>query len=90
MLMFKPEFWITIALWVNYTDMVRPPILYINAFLNAYGIFVYWTSGFTKHPAYFEPFTYETLRKDIVAADPETAEKMDKLAGYKGDALISE
>jgi hypothetical protein len=86
----KPEFWITIALWVNYTDMVRPSILYLNAFLNVYGIFVRFSGPCTKHPAYYEPFTYETLRKSVFEADPEAVEKFDKIAGYKGEPVLPE
>lgn len=88
--LFKPETYITIALWLSYTDMVRPGILYLNAALNLWGLFVRASAGFVPQPTYFEPFTYETLRKDILAADPETAEKLDKVTGYKGDELISE
>jgi hypothetical protein len=89
----KPEFYIQIALWVNYTEYVRPWVLYVCAFLNAWGIFVRVSVGFVPNPAYFEPFTYEELRKSIVEAEPELVEKMDKLVGFKPESsepLINE
>jgi hypothetical protein len=83
MLATKPEFWLQIAMFTMFSQLIRPEILLLCIVLNLWGIFVY---AFHTRKKLFSPFTYSTLRTDCIDAEGEAfAKKFDKLAGYSVD-----
>jgi hypothetical protein len=79
----KPEFWLQIAMFAMFSQLIRPEVLILCIALNVWGICVYI---FHTRTTLFSPFTYSTLRTDIVDAESEVrAQIYDKLAGYSGD-----
>ena len=79
----KPEFWLQIAMFTMFSQLIRPEILLLCIALNVWGIFVYI---FHTRKKLFSPFTYSTVRADCVDAEGEQlALKFDRLAGYSGD-----
>jgi len=80
-ILLKPEFWLQLVMFVFFSHLVRMEILLICVALNLWGIFVNITH---VRRVFFHPFTYEELRKHVVAAvGEEYAAKIDKLAGHK-------
>lgn len=80
----KPEFWLQIAMFAMFSQLIRPEILALCVALNVWGIFVYF---FHTRKKLFTPFTYPTLRSHCIDAEGEPlALKLDKLAGYSADS----
>jgi hypothetical protein len=76
----KPEFWLQIAMFAMFSQLIRPEILVLCIALNVWGIFVYF---FHTRRKLFSPFTYSTVRSDCIDAEGEQlAHKLDKLAGF--------
>ena len=79
-LLLKPEFWLQGLMLIFYSDLIRTEILWLCIALNLWGLVVYF---FHTRRTLISPYTYTTLRSDIVAAEGEDATaKFDKLAGY--------
>jgi hypothetical protein len=80
-LLLKPEFWLQGLMLIFYSDLIRPQILLLCIALNAWGVIVYFLH---TRRSLIAPFEYATLRRDVIATEGiETAQKFDKLAGYK-------
>jgi hypothetical protein len=79
-LLLKPEFWLQGLMLIFYSDLIRTEILWLCITLNLWGLVVYF---FHTRRTLISPYTYTTLRSDIVAAEGEdAAAKFDTLAGY--------
>ena len=79
-LLLKPEFWLQLVMFALFSDLIRPGILGLCVALNVWGIAVY---ALHTRKSLFQPFTYETVRRDCVDAEgEELAQKLDKLAGH--------
>jgi hypothetical protein len=84
-LLIKPETWLTVMMWSSFCSDVRPVVLGISGVIMAWGFVVRFGPKSAAHP---DPFTYETIRKDLLLNFSETdgakmAKSMDFLAGYK-------
>jgi hypothetical protein len=77
----RPEFWFQIVMFGFFSYLVRPEILVLCVVFNLWGVVVYILH---TRKRYFVPYTYETLRSDIIRADGDEAEvgQLDKMAGY--------
>jgi hypothetical protein len=79
----KPEFWLQIAMFTMFSQLIRPEILILCIALNMWGIFVYF---FYTRKKLFSPFTYAKVRSDCLDAEGvQLVQKLDKLAGYSFD-----
>ena len=79
----KPEFWLQIAMFAMFSELIRVEVLFLCIALNVWGICVYI---FHTRTTLFSPFTYSTVRTDCIDAEGEVlAQKLDKLAGYSAD-----
>ncbi len=78
----KPEFWLQLIMFIFFSRLVNIDIIYISVALNLWGIFVYF---FQTRKKVIQPFTYETVRKDMQDAgiDEKKVKMLDKIAGYK-------
>ncbi|MFT5794873.1 MAG: hypothetical protein ACI9OF_002933, partial [Saprospiraceae bacterium] len=82
-LLLKPEFWLQIVMFTLFSHLIRPEIIVLCVFLNLWGIVVYF---FHTRKRLFQPFTYDTVRRDCVDAEgEELARKLDKIAGHVPD-----
>jgi hypothetical protein len=80
-ILLKPEFWLQLIMFIFFSHLVRIEILFICIALNLWGIFV---NLMHVRKVFFQPYTYEELRKHMVAAvGEEYAARLDKLAGHK-------
>lgn len=78
----KPEVWLTATLWIFASDLVRLQALLLSIFFVLYGI------GHAVFKPYFTPFTLEAMLEQVKEDDPETAEKLGKLAPAKGASQV--
>jgi len=79
-LLLKPEFWLQIVMFTLFSDLIRPEVIALCVLLNLWGVVVYF---FHTRQSLFQPFTYETVRRDCVDAEgEELAQKWDKIAGH--------
>ena len=77
----KPEFWLQGAMFILFSDLIRPEVLFLCVGLNLWGIVVYF---FHTRRKLFQPYTYEIVRADCIDAEGEAfTAKIDKMAGYK-------
>lgn len=82
-LLLKPEFWLQMVMFVLFSHLIRPEIIVLCVVLNLWGLVVYF---FHTRQRLFQPFTYETVRRDCVDAEGEAlAQKWDKIAGHTPD-----
>lgn len=76
----KPEFWLQIIMFVFYSALIQPAVLYICIALNLWGIIV---NIFQTRKKVFIPYTYEAVRIDMLEAgvDKKEVKTYDKIAG---------
>ena len=80
-LLTKPEFWLQAVMFIMFSDLIRPQVLFVCVALNLWGIFVYFS--YTRKRL-FQPFTYEEFRRHCVdAIGVDATAKFDKFAGYE-------
>jgi len=78
----KPEVWLTLTLWITSWDLVRTPALILSIVFVLYGV------AFAILKPYFSPFEIGALLEELQKIDPETAEKLAKMAPAKGAAQV--
>ena len=83
MLLTKPETYLSIIMFLLFTDLIRTEILIICILFNIWGIAVFFLN--TKKIIY--PYTYEKFRNDILEAgiSEDRIKVWDKMIGYKDD-----
>lgn len=85
-LLTKPEILLQIAMYVFCAQLIRPEIIGLCAFLNGWGLLVY----FRKQRRSVVPFTYAEFRKHLVRAeDSEMVARVDKAAGFQSESTAS-
>ena len=77
----KPETSLQIIMFVFFSDLIRPQVLYLCVFLNLWGFFVYFIQ--TRRKSIF-PYEYKTIRKDATDAglEEDKVAVLDKMAGH--------
>jgi len=83
MLLTKPETYLSIIMFLLFTDLIRTEILIICILFNIWGIAVFFLN--TKKIIY--PYTYEKFRNDVLEAgiSEDRIKVWDKMIGYKDD-----
>ena len=83
MLLTKPETYLSIIMFLLFTDLIRTEILIICILFNIWGIAVFFLN--TKKIIY--PYTYKKFRNDILEAgiSEDRIKVWDKMIGYKED-----
>ena len=81
MLLTKPETYLSLIMFILFSDLIRIEIFYLCLGLNIWGLFVYFLNTRKK----IKPYTYKRFHDDVVVAGvPESRIKaMDKMAGFK-------
>ena len=81
MLLTKPETYLSLIMFILFSDLIRIEIFYLCLGLNIWGLFVYFLNTRKK----IKPYTYKRFHDDVVDAGvPESRIKvMDKMAGFK-------
>ena len=81
MLLTKPETYLSLIMFILFSDLIRIEIFYLCLGLNIWGLFVYFLNTRKK----IKPYTYKKFHDDVVDAGvPESRIKaMDKMAGFK-------
>ena len=81
MLLTKPETYLSLIMFILFSDLIRAEIFYLCLGLNIWGLFVYFLNTRKK----IKPYTYKRFHDDVVDAGvPESRIKaMDKMAGFK-------
>ena len=81
MMLTKPETYLSIIMFVLFSDLIRTEIFYLCLGLNIWGLIVY----FFNTRKNIKPYTYKRFHDDVVGAGiPESRIKaMDKMAGFK-------
>ena len=83
MLLTKPETYLSIIMFLLFTDLIRTEILIICILFNIWGIAVFLLN--TKKIIY--PYTYKRFRDDVIEAgiSEDRIKVWDKMIGYKDD-----
>jgi len=78
---FAPEFWLQIAMFALFTDLVRPEVIVLCVLLNLWGFFVFFRKTSRMEEL---PHSYEPLRIDMIEAgvSEPTIKFYDRLAGH--------
>jgi len=81
MLLYKPETYLSLIMFILFSDLIRTEIFYLCLGLNIWGLFVYFLNTRKK----IKPYAYKRFHDDaVVAGVPESRIKaMDKMAGFK-------
>ena len=81
MMLTKPETYLSVIMFVLFSDLIRAEIFYLCLGLNIWGLIVY----FLNTRKNIKPYTYKRFHDDVVEAGiPESRIKaMDKMAGFK-------
>ena len=81
MLLTKPETYLSLIMFILFSDLIRTEIFYFCLGLNIWGLFVYFLNTRKK----IKPYTYKRFHDDVVVAGVSKSriKAMDKMAGYK-------
>ena len=77
----KPETSLQIVMFIFFSDLIRPWVMYLCIFFNIWGFIVYFVQ--TRKKSIY-PYDYSTIRQDAldVGLEVSKVEAMDKAAGY--------
>lgn len=81
MLLTKPETYLSLIMFILFSDLIRTEIFYFCLGLNIWGLFVYFLNTRKK----IKPYTYKRFHDDVVVAGVSESriKAMDKMAGFK-------